>query len=145
MDTSVLRLVADDADGLAVIASAVQDALLRRADMRLDRSSRTFGLEINRFQWERAGRKPPYFRSRAVLAFGGVLAARSNRVPTQSDAVLSLLDMRFTPGDVPPDGKVRLVFAGGSEIELIVECLDATLMDTGASWPTRRKPDHGDL
>ena len=68
MTADGLRLLAEDADGLGVIAAAVQDALARPQDIRFDAKSRSFGLEINRFQWERAGRNAPYFRSRAVLA-----------------------------------------------------------------------------
>ena len=69
MAANVLKLLAEDADGLGVIAAAVQDALVKPEDIKLDSRSRTFGLEINRFQWERAGKRMPFFRSRAVLAF----------------------------------------------------------------------------
>ena len=72
MAPSVLKLLAEDAEGLGIIASAVQDALVKPQDIKFDTRSRTFGLEINRFQWERAGKRMPFFRSRAVLAFAGV-------------------------------------------------------------------------
>ena len=55
MTPSGLKLLAEDAEGLGIIASAVQDALVKPEDMRLDARSRTFGLELNRFQWEAAG------------------------------------------------------------------------------------------
>lgn len=138
-----LRLLAADAEGLGIIAAAVQDALVRQRDMRFDSRSRSFGAEISRFQWEKAGKASPWFRSRAVLAFSGVLGVRTQAMPSDNDAVASLLDVRFTPDAEPPGGEVTLLFAQGGKLRLKVECLDATLMDNGAVWPTRRKPDHG--
>lgn len=145
MDTSVLRLTADDADGLGIVAAAVQDAVLKREDMKLDSRTRMFGLELNRFQWERAGRRAPYYRSRAVLAFGGVMHARSLRLPVDPEDVMAILDVKFEADPEPPSGRVSVIFAGGAELQLEVECLDATLYDIGLSWPTRRRPDHGKL
>ena len=143
MEASVLRLLAEDSEGLAILASAVQDALVKPQDIKFDKRTRTFGLELNRFQWEKAGNRPPYFRSRAVLAFSGVLGARQSKMTKGVDDVLDLLDVGFTPAAEPPGGAVRLVFANGAQVQIDVECIDVTLMDTGASWPTRRKPDHG--
>jgi hypothetical protein len=143
MTAGGLRLLAEDADGLGVIAAAVQDALARPQDIRFDAKSRSFGMEINRFRWEKADGKPPYFRARAVLAFAGVLGVQAQAVPRGVDALLDLLDVRFTPDADPPGGEVSLLFAQGAEMRLKVECLDVTLMDNGPTWPTRRKPDHG--
>jgi hypothetical protein len=143
MTAGGLRLLAEDADGLGVIAAAVQDALARPQDIRFDAKSRSFGLEISRFQWEKAGETPPYFRARAVLAFAGVLGVQAQAVPRGVDVVLDLLDVRFTPDADPSGGEVSLLFAQGAEMRLKVECLDVTLMDNGPTWPTRRKPDHG--
>ncbi|MBI1359553.1 MAG: DUF2948 family protein [Alphaproteobacteria bacterium] len=143
MQAGLLRLLAEDVDGLGVIAAAVQDALARPQDIKFNRRARSFGLEINRFQWERAGRKRPWFRSRAVLAFAGVLEVKSQGVPRGIDDVLALLSITFTPDPDPPGGLVTLVFAQKAEVRLKVECIDVTLMDEGAVWPTRRRPDHG--
>lgn len=142
MAANVLKLLAEDADGLGVIAAAVQDALVKPEDIKLDSRSRTFGLEINRFQWERAGKRMPYFRSRAVLAFAGVQSVRSRAVSRDIDAVHALIDVRFEPAAEPPAGLLTLTFAGQTQIQLNVECLDVTLADIGPPWPTRRKPDH---
>jgi hypothetical protein len=142
MATSVLKLLAEDAEGLGIIASAVQDSLVKPEGIKLDAKSRTFGLEINRFQWERAGKRMPFFRSRAVLAFAGVQNVRSRQVSKDIDAVHSLIDIRFAPEGEAPAGTITLVFAGETQIQLAVECIDVTLVDIGPSWPTRRKPDH---
>lgn len=143
MEASILKLLAEDSEGLGIIAAAVQDSLVKPGDIKFDKRARTFGLEANRFQWERAGKRPPFFRSRAVLAFAGVQSVRSRGVSRDIDAVHDLLDIRFDAAAVPPAGTVTLVFAGKTQIELTVECLDVTLMDTGKAWPTPRKPDHG--
>lgn len=143
MEGSILRLLAQDADGLGVIAAAAQDALVRPDAMKWDRRAGAFGLEVNRFQWERAGRRPPYFRSRAVLGFTGVQSVRTTPIPPGEDAILGLLHIGFEPEAEPPGGVVTLVFAGDVMVQLGVECLEATLLDTGPVWPTRRKPDHG--
>jgi hypothetical protein len=142
MAPSVLKLLAEDADGLGVIASAVQDGLVKPGDIKFDVRSRTFGLEINRFQWERAGKRMPFFRTRAVLAFAGVQNVRSRAVSKDVDVVHSLMDVRFEPAAEPPGGVVTIVFSGQTQIQLTVECLDVTLADIGPAWPTRRKPDH---
>lgn len=142
MAPSGLKLLAEDAEGLGIIASAVQDSLVKPQDIKFDTRSRTFGLEINRFHWERAGKRMPFFRSRAVLAFAGVQSVRSRAVSKDVDAVHSLIDVRFEPAAEAPAGVATLVFAGETQIQLTLECLDVTLADIGPAWPTRRKPDH---
>ena len=139
---SSLKLLAEDAEGLAIVAAATQDGLAKPLDIRFDAKSRTFGLEINRFQWERAGKRMPYFRSRAVLAFAGVASVRSRNVSKSIDAVHSLMDVTFAPAAEPPGGVVTITFADDTQIQLNVECLDVTLADIGPAWPTRRKPEH---
>ena len=143
MEASVLKLLAEDSEELGIVAAAVQDALVKPQDIKFDKRTRTFGLEVNRFQWERAGKRPPYFRSRAILAFAGVETVRSRGVSRDIDAVHDLLDIRFDPAAEPPGGTLTLTFAGKTQIQLAVECIDVTLMDTGTAWPTPRKPDHG--
>jgi hypothetical protein len=139
---SALRLLAEDAEGLAIVAAAVQDALVKPQDIKLNAKSRTFGLEVNRFQWERAGKRMPFFRSRAVLAFAGVENVRSRNVSRGVDGVHALMDIQFAAAAEPPGGVVTLTFADDTQIELNVECLDVTLADIGPAWPTRRKPEH---
>ncbi len=142
MASSDLKILAEDAEGLGIIASAVQDALVKPQDIKFDSRSRMFGLEISRFQWERAGKRMPYFRSRAVLAFAGVQGVRSRAVSKGIDAVHVLIHLGFEPAAEAPGGVVTLTFAGETQIQLTVECLDVTLADIGPAWPTRRKPDH---
>lgn len=139
----MLRLMAEDEADLDVIGAAVQDALLRVGEMSFDKRARRFVVMMNRFRWESAGDEGPYERVRAALSFDGVLGVKSRRVRQDSDdALASLLSIGFIPEEEPPGGVVRLLLAGGGEIAIDVECLDAVLIDTGPSWPTPRRPDH---
>lgn len=138
-----LKLLAEDAADLEIIASAVQDALVRVGDLAFDAKARRFSAMTNRFRWERAGANGPFERVRSALAFESVLTVKSRKVRMNApDALASLLSVDFIADEEPPSGKVRIVFAGGGEIELDVECLDAVLVDLGDAWPTPRRPDH---
>jgi hypothetical protein len=141
--SGMLKLRAEDAADLDIIAAAVQDALLRVGEASLDKKIRRFTALIHRFRWERAGEHGPYERVRAALSFDGVLAVKSRNVSQAApDALAALLSVGFTPALDPPGGEVRIVFAGGGEIAIAVECLDAVLLDIGPAWPTPRRPDH---
>jgi hypothetical protein len=140
---SSLKLMAEDADDLEIIGAATQDALVRVGDMSFDSKTRRFTALLNRFKWETAGEQGPYERVRAALSFDGVLRVQSRRVRQASrDALASILSVDFQPDGEPPGGRVRLLLAGGGEIVLQVECLDALLVDLGPAWPTPRRPDH---
>ena len=141
--SGILKLMSEDAADLDIIAAAAQDALLRVGDVSYDKKARRFAAVINRFRWEQADEKGPFERVRSALSFESVLAVKSRKVRMDApDAVASLLSVSFTSDAEPPGGNVRLVFAGGGEIALEVECLDALLMDMGAAWRTPRRPDH---
>lgn len=139
----MLKLLAEDSDDLGVIAAAAQDALVRMGDVSFDRRARRFSALLNRFRWEKAGAAGPYERVRAALSFESVLNVKSRKLRRDApDALAALLSVSFTPAAEPPGGEVRLVLAGGGEIVLEVECLDALLLDVGPVWPTPRRPDH---
>ncbi|MBK8542412.1 MAG: DUF2948 family protein [Caulobacteraceae bacterium] len=143
MTTGLLRLMAEDAGDLDIIGAAVQDALVRVGEISFDKKARRFTVMINRFRWETAAEKGPYERVRSALSFDGVLGVKSRRVRADIDeALASLLSIGFIPEEEPPGGVVRLLLAGGGEIAVDVECLDAVLIDTGPTWTTPRRPDH---
>ena len=139
----MLKLLAEDAADLEIIAAAAQDALLRVGDASLDAKSRRFTAIISRFRWETAEADGPFERIRAALSIEGVLGVKSRRVRQDApDALASVLSLAFVPDEEPPGGEVRLTLAGGGELLLRVECLDALLMDIGPVWQTPRRPDH---
>lgn len=141
--SALLKLMAEDAADLEIIGAAVQDALLRVGDINFDKRARRFAMLLNRFCWERAGETGPYERVRSALSFESVLGVKSRRVRMDSpEALAAVLSVMFIPADEPPGGAVRIVLAGGGEIEIEVECLDALMIDMGAPWRTPRRPDH---
>jgi DUF2948 family protein len=141
-----LKLLAEDAADLDIIAAAAQDALVRVGDVAFDKKARRFTAIINRFRWETAGEHGPFERVRSALSFEGVLNVKSRKVRHDApDALAAVLQIGFTPAPEPPGGIVRMLLAGGGEIAVEVECLDALLMDMGAPWRTPRRPDHEKL
>lgn len=139
----MLKLLAEDAADLEVIAAAVQDALVRVGDVSFDPKARRFTAMLNRFRWERAEGEGPFERVRAALSLESVLAVKSRKVRQDApDALASVLSVAFVPADEPPGGIVRVTLAGGGELAVEVECLDALLMDVGPTWKTPRRPDH---
>jgi hypothetical protein len=135
-----LRLLAEDAEDLAIIAAAVQDAVCRIGDIRYEAAARQVTLVLNRFRWEAGGRSVE--RVRAGLQFGGVLSAQARKLRRDApEAVVELLTIEFEPGEAP-GGAILLSFAGGGDLRLEVECVDAALADVSEPWPAKRKPAH---
>ncbi len=143
-----LRLKAEDAEDLGVIAALVQDAVLPGSEMSWRAGKRRFACLINRFRWEdgagRDGRHPPE-RVQAVLQFDDVLAVKSQGMEagTLKDVVLSLLTLAFEPGE-DGSGRVLLTFAGDGVIGLDVEALNVTLQDVTRPYvaPSGKAPEH---
>lgn len=141
--SGMLKLMAEDAADLEILAAAAQDGLVRVRDIKLDKRARRFTVALNRFRWETASDKGPYERVQAALSFDGVLNVRSRRVRQDApEALAAILSVTFAPAAEPPGGEVRILLAGGGEIALEVECLDAVLVDLGPVYRTPRRPDH---
>lgn len=141
-----LRLMALDADDLAVISAQVQDAVTKTEAIDYAPRGHRFTLVINRFAWDaesRASRSATaHERRQAALSFARVLKVRTAGIRRDdAEQVLSLLAVRFIEKDAPA-GTVELVFADGPLIHLDVECVEAQLEDLGAAWETRFKPRH---
>ena len=142
-DQTSLRLLAETAEDLEVISAAIQDSVVKAGNLKYESRRNRFTLEINRFRWEAGAKRGDGERVRSLLAFDGVLGVKTRAVnKIDPEMILSLLQVSFTPADEPPGGKVTLLFAGDGEIELDVEVLDATLLDSDYVWPTRHLPNH---
>lgn len=138
--TQPLRLLAQDAEDLAVISAALQDAVTRIGDIRWEPTARRLTLAFNRFRWEAPGGADE--RVRAGLQLGGVLEVKGRHLRQGAkDAVLELLALTFEPGEAP-GGLVTFAFAAGGDLAATVECLDAALADLSAPWSTACKPGH---
>lgn len=144
MAMSQLKLVALDQQDLDIVSAHVQDAVMKVGDLSYLKGEGRFLVAMNRFVWEN---KPGFFtrrheRRRCVLHFEGVSAVRFNGFQLQkSDDVLSLLALRFTPGDMPA-GTIELTCAAGAAIQLDVAYVEARLADLGAAWETPSRPVH---
>ena len=137
-DAKPLRLLAQDADDLAVISAALQDAVLKVGDITYEARPRRLTLGFNRYLWEAGG----HARARSGVQLGGVLKVQTRKIRRgAAQAVLELLAMTFEETD-PPGGVVTFSFAGGGDLRATVECVDAALADVSPPWPTPRSPDH---
>lgn len=138
-----MKLAALDAEDLAVLSAFVQDAILTVGDVDWRPREKRLLLSLNRFAWEACGgRRQDFERRASVLHFARVEGIKSCRIRRDDpQAVLSLLAVRFEPGEAP-GGIISLVFCGGGEIRAEVECLEAALDDLGAAWSTDRRPVH---
>ncbi|HEX2839791.1 DUF2948 family protein [Hyphomicrobium sp.] len=141
-----LKLMALDAEDLAVIAAHLQDAVLRIEDMAYLKGERRFAIVLNRFDWTHAAkdnkRGNRFVRRRAGVRIEQVRTAKVQGLDlSQKDRVLSLLTLTFDEGTAP-QGAITLTFAGGGAVRLEVECIEAAVTDLGAAWRTPRKPEH---
>ena len=143
MSSNGLRLLAEDAEDLAVLSVHLQDAVLRIGDMAYLPKQKRFAALVNRFCWEGCDEAATGERVLAGLHFDRVLGVKASKVRQDSpDAVVQLLALHFEPkGDVA--GTVEFLLAGGGRIRLEVECIDAQLRDLSESWPASARPKHG--
>ncbi|PXA99945.1 DUF2948 domain-containing protein [Nostoc sp. 3335mG] len=139
-----LKLLALDAEDLAVLSAHVQDAVVRVVDMGYARRDQRFALLMNRYDWTAEGdRRSKGVRKRSGLHFDRVLSvAYAGFDPAAPEGVLNLLALTFMPGPDGVSGIVELAFAGGGTVRLTVECLEARLGDLGAAWAAAAKPAH---
>ncbi len=138
-----LKLVALDADDLAIVSAHLQDAVLKAADIAYLPAEKRFALAVRRFDWEGAvhGKRR---RRLSALHFDRVLGVRSARLD-KNDAgkVLNLLAITFEQNDEPA-GDVTLHFSEGAAIRLSVECVEAQMKDLGPVWEAVAAPGHPD-
>jgi hypothetical protein len=143
--TDRLKLIAMDAEDLAILSAHCQDAVLKVGDLAFLPKERRFALAMNRFVWEEAAnRRSSFERRRSVLHFERVEAVRTLKLDRRrTETILELLAVTFTAKDEPA-GTVELAFAGGATLQFDVECIEAQLTDTAAAWETKNLPAHDD-
>lgn len=139
-----LRLLAQDAEDLGVLSAALQDAVAKIGDIRWDAQARTLTIACNRFRWEAAKGKQGE-RVRSALQFGDVSGVQARNLRRDAKgAVVSLMSVTFEPGEEAPAGVVSLIFSGGGDMRVSVDCLDVALADVSEPWSTPRTPGHAD-
>jgi hypothetical protein len=130
--TSHLKLIALDADDLAVISAHVQDARVRISDIIWRPAEKRLVIGMSRLDWEQtlAG-ETTQRRLTAALRFDRVLGCKSRNIDlAASGTVLDLIGIEFNPGEAP-GGSALLLFGRGEVLRLDVECLECGLTDLG--------------
>lgn len=153
--TAALKIIARDAEDLAVVSACLQDALIPLNEMRYLPQERRFIMVANRFRWERVAQGREELapgtdasfdsdedfgarqRTNAGICIDRVLAVRSRNIDrSRPDEFLSVLSVQL-------DGnKLTFLFAGGGVIQVEIEALALYLSDLGKAWPTQWQPDH---
>jgi Protein of unknown function (DUF2948) len=128
-----LKLIALDADDLAVISAHVQEARVQTADIIWRQGEKRLVVGMNRLDWEQtpAGVTTPS-RLVSALRFDRVLSCKSRNIDLEApETTLELLGIEFHPGEAP-GGSAVLMFSQGGALRLDVECLECELADLGA-------------
>jgi hypothetical protein len=136
-----LKLIALDADDLAVISTHVQDAHVQIADIIWRQGQKRLVIGINRLDWEQTltGQTTPR-RLVAALRFDRVLACKSRNIDlVERNRVLELVGIEFHPAEAP-GGSALLFFGQGAALRLDLECLECELTDLG---PEEVAPEEG--
>jgi len=138
-----LKLAVLDEEDLEIIATHLQDAVVKVADVIWQPQARRLVIGLNRFDWEQAiGDKPHNCRRRSALRFDRVQSFKCRGVsPAVKDGILNLLTVEFEETDAP-SGVVTLIFSGEAALRLEVECLEAELVDLGPVWNCTGRPVH---
>lgn len=138
--SKALKLLAEDAEDLEVVAAALQDAVLKIGDISWEPKARRLTLAVNRYRW---GAEEPE-RVRAAVQVGSVLGVQARRLRRgASEAVVQLLTVTFELGEAP-GGRLVFRFAGDADLAAQVECLDLVLADVSEPWAARSEPRHED-
>jgi len=135
-----LKLLALDPEDLEIISAHCQDAIVKRDDISYLPGKRIFSMLINRFDWVNDASNS--VRKRSVLHFKCVESAKHSKLRGgETGDILELLSLKFHETDKPA-GELILIFAGGGEIKLCIECIEAELADIGGAWQAKSKPHH---
>jgi hypothetical protein len=130
--TAQRKLIALDADDLAVISAHVQDAKVLTGDIIWRQSEKRLVVGMSRLDWEQTlDGTPEPRRLIAALRFDRVLSCKSRSIElTAPRTALELLGIAFHPGEAP-GGSAVLMFSHGGALRLDVECLECELADLG--------------
>src|ERR1700688_5189172 len=101
--TAQLKLIALDADDLAVISTHIQDARVQTSDIVWRQGEKRLVVGMSRLDWEQtlAGEAAPR-RLIAALRFDRVLSCKSRNIDMgRPETALELLGIEFHPGQAP--------------------------------------------
>jgi hypothetical protein len=130
--TAQLKLIALDADDLAVISAHVQEARVQTSDIIWRQDEKRLVIGMNRLDWEQTlSGETASRRLIAALRFDRVLACKSRHIDLAApETALELVGIEFHPAE-PPGGSALLHFSHGGALRLDLECLECELTDLG--------------
>ena len=138
-----LKLRAVDIQDLAVVSAFLQDSIANVSEMAYLPEQRLFVLAVCRFRWERAVSASPEQISERVscaITIDDVDAPKYRGFSLKDrHRTMPLLAITFD------DGEVTLTFGGEAAVRLPVTGLDLRAEDFGKCWPTKTKPEHGNI
>lgn len=135
-----LRLVALDAEDLEVLSAHLQDFVVRTGDLAWLPREKRFAFVGNRADRRVDGE---IRRRRTAGHFDRVTRVSARGVDRSApEVVMNLLAITFV-ADQEPSGAVELHFSGGAVLRLMVECVEAQVVDLGPVWAARAAPSHG--
>jgi hypothetical protein len=117
-----LKLLAFDAEDLAVISAHLQDATVAAGDAAWLPAERRFALVCRRV--DHVGGGPA---KAAGVHFDHVLKVERLR-PPPADQPMLVVGLGFEAGEAP-SGRITLLFDRGAAIRLTVECIEGVLQD----------------
>ncbi|MEO1329217.1 MAG: DUF2948 family protein [Pseudomonadota bacterium] len=149
-DFKPARLLARDADDLAVLSALLQDAVALSGELAWLPKQKRFAFVANRYRWEAPEAEE---RVRVGAHFDQVTRARVLGLdPTLKDRPVTILALSFEAraggGEEDPGGLLRIACAPDAltgkpiEIALEVEAIEAALSDMTRPWAAKSRPAH---
>jgi Protein of unknown function (DUF2948) len=122
------KLIAFDADDLAVISTHLQDAAVRAGDIRWFSDEHRLVLGLERLDWDGMLDGQEEQRLISALRFERVMACQARGLDPASSDPVHLIGIEFESSD-EPGGLVTLIFASGAAMRLEIECIECELAD----------------
>ena len=134
------KLIAHDAEDLKVFSALFQDAVILVKETTWLKAERRFAFVANRYRWEEPQAKE---RVRTGAHFEGVVSVRARDIDLSAgETPLVVLSVAFEPGPTAPAGAIRISCAGGGDILVEVEAVEAAMADISKPWKAQRAPRH---
>lgn len=133
-----LKLRAEDAEDLQIVAACLQDAIVPIVEVCWLPERHSFLMAVHRFRWEAADADGPGERVACVITVTGVSGVRRRSIDLGNRGlVLNLLTLE------PRADGLDLIFAGGAAIHLTAADWRCLIEDIGEPWPASATPAHG--
>ena len=144
MSVRFLKLNATTVEDLKVVSAHLQDAITQPGNIVHLKKNRIFLIQLNRFMWEdvEKGVFRQNKRIRCALKFEEVLKVKSQNInQKRKDKPLEYLAIKCGP-NLDKTFEIKIFFAGGSIITIIVEFIEVFLNDLGLPWDVKHIPKH---